>query len=49
MVMNHYVFPSLPYLPYPYLRKLGWWMFGTPKVKGMNGILGFVGPLMIRK
>ena len=41
--------PSLPYLPFPCLRKLGWWRFGTIKVKRVVGPLDSLGPLMIRK
>ena len=46
--MSHFVSPSLPYLPSPYLKKFGWQMFGTPKVKRVVGPLGSLRPLMIR-
>ena len=36
-----------PYLPFLHLRKLGWQMFGTLKVKGVDGPLFSLGPLMI--
>ena len=37
MEVSHFVSPSLPYLPSLYLRKLGWWICGTPMVKGLVG------------
>ena len=35
--MSHFVSPSLPYLPFLHLRKLGWRMFGTRMVMGVDG------------
>ena len=46
--MSHFVSPFLPYLPFFCLSKLGWQMFGTLKVKGVDGPLFSLGPLMIR-
>ena len=45
--MNHFVSPSLPYLPFLRPRKLGWRMFGTLKVMGVDGPLFSQGSLMI--
>ena len=38
----------LPYLPFLWLRKLGWQMFGTLKAKGVDRPLFSLGPLMTR-
>ena len=47
--MSHFVFPFLPYLPYPYLMKLRWRMFGTLKAKGVDRLLDSLSSLMIGK